>query len=256
MSARAISPPQIRTAQPLGCPEGKALSCSTAKQCGLRVDEGNRFCQSCGQEVGSRCPGRPCRHRMRRPLSTGVSVRFPFIVAIRGFLGSLRRLLRSTALFWASRSCCSWSSPFSSCSADFVLMMRMNPSDPRAAAAIAGPLLFGYLLAMLLFMILGWLYFAGMESSERQATFGKAVMSLHVTDLEGQRLSVKPRHRTILCEDHFRIDPVRDWLHHGRIYGQETGPARLDGGDAGSAEVAVSSKTIRNVNKLQISSRI
>ena len=38
-------------------------------------------------------------------------------------------------------------------------------------------------------MLLQWLYFAGLESSERQATVGKSVMSLRVTNLEGQRLS-------------------------------------------------------------------
>jgi len=37
--------------------------------------------------------------------------------------------------------------------------------------------------------ILGWLYFAGMESSARQATIGKSVLGMYVTDLEGQRLS-------------------------------------------------------------------
>ncbi len=37
--------------------------------------------------------------------------------------------------------------------------------------------------------ILGWLYVAGMESSARQATIGKSVLGMYVTDLEGQRLS-------------------------------------------------------------------
>ena len=41
----------------------------------------------------------------------------------------------------------------------------------------------------LVFVILQWLYFAGMESSARQATFGKSVMSLRVTNHEGQRIS-------------------------------------------------------------------
>jgi uncharacterized RDD family membrane protein YckC len=36
---------------------------------------------------------------------------------------------------------------------------------------------------------LGWLYFAGMESSARQATIGKSAMSLRVTNYEGQRIS-------------------------------------------------------------------
>ena len=36
---------------------------------------------------------------------------------------------------------------------------------------------------------IGWLYGAGMESSERQATFGKQIMGIRVTDLEGNRIS-------------------------------------------------------------------
>jgi uncharacterized RDD family membrane protein YckC len=46
-----------------------------------------------------------------------------------------------------------------------------------------------FFLGMMGFMIVQWLYFAGMESSERQATLGKSVMSLRVTNSEGQRLS-------------------------------------------------------------------
>jgi uncharacterized RDD family membrane protein YckC len=38
-------------------------------------------------------------------------------------------------------------------------------------------------------MLAQWLYFAVMESSERQATFGKQIMGLKVTDINGQRLT-------------------------------------------------------------------
>ena len=37
-------------------------------------------------------------------------------------------------------------------------------------------------------LIVNWLYFAYMESSERQATIGKAAMNLKVTDMNGQRI--------------------------------------------------------------------
>ncbi len=37
--------------------------------------------------------------------------------------------------------------------------------------------------------ILGWLYYAGMESSSRQATIGKSLMKIYVTGLDGQRIS-------------------------------------------------------------------
>jgi len=36
---------------------------------------------------------------------------------------------------------------------------------------------------------INWLYFAGMESSERQATLGKAAVGIKVTDLNGERIS-------------------------------------------------------------------
>ena len=37
--------------------------------------------------------------------------------------------------------------------------------------------------------VVGWLYYAGMESSARQATLGKMALGLAVTDLSGQRVS-------------------------------------------------------------------
>jgi uncharacterized RDD family membrane protein YckC len=35
----------------------------------------------------------------------------------------------------------------------------------------------------------GWLYFALMESSDKQATFGKQAVGLRVTDIHGERIS-------------------------------------------------------------------
>ncbi|GER06983.1 hypothetical protein JCM17843_12930 [Kordiimonadales bacterium JCM 17843] len=37
--------------------------------------------------------------------------------------------------------------------------------------------------------VVGWLYFALMESSEKQATLGKAAIGIKVTDMNGQRIS-------------------------------------------------------------------
>jgi len=67
-----------------------------------------------------------------------------------------------------------------------------NP-DPEAALAAATPML-GAILAFYAIAIFGgfvitWLYFAGLESSARQATFGKSVMGMRVTDLNGNRIS-------------------------------------------------------------------
>lgn len=45
------------------------------------------------------------------------------------------------------------------------------------------------LLYSLATLIIAWIYFAGMESSDKQATFGKQLLQLKVTDLKGERIS-------------------------------------------------------------------
>jgi uncharacterized RDD family membrane protein YckC len=75
-----------------------------------------------------------------------------------------------------------------------VLMRRVaenqnQPPDPQAAMAMMAPLFMLFAIWFLVFMLLQWLYFAGMESSARQATFGKSIMRLRVTNYEGQRIS-------------------------------------------------------------------
>jgi uncharacterized RDD family membrane protein YckC len=37
-------------------------------------------------------------------------------------------------------------------------------------------------------ILLPWLYYAGMESSEHQATLGKLALNIRVTDIEGHRI--------------------------------------------------------------------
>jgi len=46
-----------------------------------------------------------------------------------------------------------------------------------------------YLFAILLNIIVSWLYYALMESSERGATLGKLALGIRVTDLQGNRVS-------------------------------------------------------------------
>ena len=68
-------------------------------------------------------------------------------------------------------------------------LLSGNKSIGDFAAAMTG---FAILLLVLLFfglIVAVWLYFAKMESSPSQATIGKRVMGIYVTDLQGQRLS-------------------------------------------------------------------
>ena len=145
-------------------------------RCGQRVAEGTRYCQICGQEVGS--PGTPQANPVSAPVSTpvryggfwvrfaaflidGVILSIPFFIVAIGLgirLGRIGLLARRD---------------------------RFGPPD----MAILGPVIVGFLFAFAIFIVVRWLYFAGMESSARQATFGKAAMSLYVTDLNGQPLT-------------------------------------------------------------------
>jgi uncharacterized RDD family membrane protein YckC len=150
-------------------------------RCGQDVPEGTRFCRSCGQEVGASTaapqsdPPVSAAVNISRPLSyAGFWLRFvaylidglilgiPFSIVVFGLFAML---------------------------GGFGIMMRHREVDPRAAAAVFAPMFLVFMLAMIFFIGLQWLYFAGMESSDRQATFGKSAMSLRVANLEGQRLS-------------------------------------------------------------------
>lgn len=62
----------------------------------------------------------------------------------------------------------------------FILAIILNTLMPpeRAENASSGV---GFLIT--------WLYFASMEASEKQGTFGKVAMGIKVTDLQGNRIS-------------------------------------------------------------------
>ena len=47
----------------------------------------------------------------------------------------------------------------------------------------------GYAIAYIAVIVLGWLYYALMESSAKQATLGKMALGIIVTDARGQRVS-------------------------------------------------------------------
>ena len=145
-------------------------------RCGLKVEDGVRYCTACGQEVGSpvtppQIPASvpapaPQRYagfwlRFVAHLIDGVVLGIPFFVIVMVpifLLGGLHFLARRG---------------------------YVGPPDPVFVAGVI--LRFFFLFA--LFVFAQWLYFAGMESSAREATFGKAAMSLRVTGLTGQHLT-------------------------------------------------------------------
>ena len=155
-------------------------------RCGIRVEEGNRFCQVCGQEVGAAVSAAPPAAGAAPP-PIAVSARASAPLPYAGFWERVAAYLIDGVILGI---------PFGLVVlvllflfGGFGMMLHRNPVEPRAALALAAPMFLVFFLGMFFFVALQWLYFAGMESSARQATFGKSVMSLRVTNNEGQRIS-------------------------------------------------------------------
>ncbi len=145
-------------------------------RCGLRVEEGTRYCQTCGQEVGGSgaLPPTPVGTPVSGPLPyAGFWVRFVAYLIDGVILGIPFFLVVMVLIFMFG---------------GLRLLARRGPVGPPDAAFMA-PMMLAFFSAFVFFLIAQWLYFAGMESSARQATFGKAAMSLRVTDVKGQPLT-------------------------------------------------------------------
>ncbi len=135
-----------------------------------------RFCQTCGQEIGSSEP--PSATQVSAPISAplpyaGFWIRFVAYL-IDGVVLGIPFFLIVVALVFLFGG--------------FSLLARRTSVGPPDAAFMV-PVILGFIFAAVFFLVAQWLYFAGMESSARQATFGKAAMSLRVTDLQGRRLT-------------------------------------------------------------------
>lgn len=69
-----------------------------------------------------------------------------------------------------------------------ITIARSESSYEKTAAGIAGIVGTVFMLVMLI-TILGWLYYALMESSRNQGTLGKMALGLKVTSMQGERIS-------------------------------------------------------------------
>lgn len=160
-------------------------------RCGLRVEEGNQFCQACGQEVGAAVIAAPVAASAPPPpigANPGYAAPQPYAgFWLRFAAASVDGLILGIP-FWIVVVV------LISMFGGFGMMIHRipqdpHPPDPREVMALMAPFFLMFFLGWLVFLVLQWLYFAAMESSPRQATFGKSVMSLRVTDSEGQRIS-------------------------------------------------------------------
>ena len=157
-------------------------------KCGQHNEEGNRFCQHCGQEVAGLAA--PSAVNIGGPadiIVTPVAIPPLAPLAYAGFWLRVAAYLLDALIIGI---------PVGAVLLFFVFMMggfhmllrRRNPYE-TAFVPMAAPFLLLFFSTMIVLFALQWLYFAGLESSARQATLGKSAMSLKVTDLAGNRLS-------------------------------------------------------------------
>jgi len=144
------------------------LNCS---KCNAEISESDGFCRACGQPVGGSSGGEvrsagAASDIVRRPVAyAGFWLRVVAYLADSLILGILLGIFLLGPLMQRA---------------------GISPENPWALFTDTSR----QVVAMnLLAIMAGWLYWALLESSAWQATLGKKLLGLQVTDLEGRRIS-------------------------------------------------------------------
>jgi uncharacterized RDD family membrane protein YckC len=154
--------------------------------CGAEIMPGAQFCPKCGRPIGGATPAAyaaqgaiPAQYQAG-PQFAGFWLRFVAYL-IDGVILGIPVGIICFFIFGIMGGAAALSS-----------RIQPNP-DPEVALTQATTIvsaLIGFIFVVVLVVIsINWLYFAYMESSERQATLGKIVMNLRVTDANGNRLT-------------------------------------------------------------------
>jgi len=156
-------------------------------KCGAAVSTDSGFCQSCGTPVAR--PALLSTPSMAVSPHAGVgAIAYASNVTYAGFwLRFVAYLVDSLILGVAVMALFV---PF------FFLMggVAMLGSLPRHGAERLEPAQFAAFMSLIfaligVALIVGWLYYAYLESGETQATWGKRMLGLYVTDLSGNRIT-------------------------------------------------------------------
>jgi uncharacterized RDD family membrane protein YckC len=168
--------------------EGARMFCST---CGAEINAGSAFCQRCGQPATAASPAAYAAQpgtsghaygggpQHLGPRYAGFWLR---VVAamVDGFILGIPMGAAAVAAFFLMGG-------------PSIIARIAQTNDPNQIQNIVPSMigsLFGfYGIIFAVGIVSQWLYYALMESSARQATLGKMVLHLYVTDMNGNRIS-------------------------------------------------------------------
>jgi uncharacterized RDD family membrane protein YckC len=167
-------------------------------KCGSLVADGTAFCPACGQPAGvtpaTGAPALPPGNYAAATYPVVSQPAAPVVYAAPGvqFAGFWLRvvayLIDSIVLGLAF---CAIFIPFAVMTGLTAVLGNIHPGeDPGdVGAALGGTIVLGFVTIAMLSVLGSWLYHAKMESSDWQATLGKKVLNLRVTDLNGARIT-------------------------------------------------------------------
>lgn len=151
-------------------------------RCGAAVADGVAFCGACGQSMGAAASTHtqvgvlpPPPPPPQSQVVAGVPVLYAgfWLRVVAAIIDSLIIGIPLGAI------------AFGLIASSLPAIMRMQQTEaPMVMMATILPRL---IVIGIIYVIGSWLYWAGMESSEWQATLGKKALGLYVTDMEGRR---------------------------------------------------------------------
>ncbi len=155
-------------------------------KCGARVDDQAAFCDKCGTALQNTLPAANAVTAARPEVSatptayapaTGVAAAFPATVQYAGFWRRLAAGLIDGLLLFAVYLAIAFVMGFT-----YAAITGNDEMSDDTANVIA-------YVAWIIAFLLGWLYWALMESSSKQATLGKMALGIVVTDGQSRRIS-------------------------------------------------------------------
>jgi uncharacterized RDD family membrane protein YckC len=163
-------------------------------KCGATIASGTAFCGNCGNPVVQHAIANPTVHPAYPPSSpvspySGVAgfqnmQNFPYADF---WLRALAHLIDGLIV---SVACLILLLPFFGLTGAGKHFANLpHQPDPNAEAAFMATFIFLIIIFAIIAVVLQWLYFAYLESGEKQATWGKQAMGMYVTDMAGQRIT-------------------------------------------------------------------